>query len=495
MLTNIGIWHRNDLRLRDNKALALGMKDGNVHPFFIFDPRFYKSSKVSDKRIKFLHESLEELDEKYQSKGSRMTYYHGSVQDTIRDILGTVDKLYVKSDVSSGYARERDMKLSRLDDVEFIHDDGVKRDQPTRENWRVQAEEYFKSETFNEPSSINKPILNSKTSIEDIEETYNTSSETGKRHRGGCKTGYNQLDSFIEDIDEYVGSISSPWKAEKNTSQLSPYIKFGCVSIRDAYQSAKKDGDDGRAVEMFTSRLFWNQHFTQKLYDNPDIMRESINPVFRGINYGTHDDKMSERWKNGTTGFPLIDASMRSLKQTGWMNFRMRAMCSSFYTYILRCWWKKGADWFYKHLVDADPAINYYQWQMQSGLVGVHPLRIYNPMKQVRENDPEGKFIKKYVPELRDFPAKYLDNPKKAPIKVQEECGVDIGEDYPYPIVNYEQRRDEARDKWSDLDDRAKEALELPSVLKKASLSSDRKEELDSNEQDADGQTRLSDFG
>lgn len=493
-MKNIGIWHRNDLRVKDNKAIAEGFKHGDIHPFFIFDPHFYQSAKVSDKRIRFLHESLNELEEEYQSLGSDLIYYHGSVEETIKDVLNEVDMIYVESGVSSGYARERDNRISSLYDVRFLDDDGVKREEPTRDNWRKQAEEYFKRDTIEKPHNLEIPILNSQTTIDQIEERYNTTRNTGKRHEGGCRTADEKLDLFIENIDQYVGSISNPSKAESNTSQLSPYIKFGCLSLREAYQRVKRKSDNGRAVEMFTSRLFWNQHFKQKLYDNPDIMRKSINPVFRGINYGTHKEELHDKWKNGITGYPMVDASMRALKKTGWMNFRMRAMCSSFYTYILRCWWKKGADWFYKHLVDADPAINYYQWQMQSGLIGVHPLRIYNPMKQVRDNDPDGKFIKKYVPELRELPAKYLDRPEKTPLKVQEECGVDIGEDYPYPVVDYEKQRKKARDEWSELDSRAKEALKLPSVLKNASLSNDRKKDLESENNSNNEQTKISDF-
>jgi len=244
---------------------------------------------------------------------------------------------------------------------------------------------------------------------------------------------------------------------------------------------------------MFKTRLYWNRHFTQKLQDNRYLRTRAVNPVFRGMNRMTHDEELSERWKNGETGYPLIDASMRALKSTGWMNFRMRAMCASFYTYILRCYWKEGADWFYKHLIDADPAINYAQWQMQSGLIGVHPLRIYNPKKQVRDNDSQGKYIKKYVPELKPLPSSFLDEPDKTPVHIQDKHGVDIGNDYPRPIVDFEKRRQEAREHWSSLSQRAKEALQEPQVKRRASLSNRRKtEEQDVKENS--GQTDLTDF-
>ena len=192
------------------------------------------------------------------------------------------------------------------------------------------------------------------------------------------------------------------------------------------------------------------------------------------MNRSTHDPERFEAWKAGQTGFPLVDASMRALRETGWLNFRMRAMCATFYTYILRCWWKAGADWYYRHLIDADPAINYQQWQMQSGLVGVHPLRIYNPRKQVRENDPDGEFVSSYVPELEPLPDEYLDRPEKTPLSVQRECGVRIGEEYPYPIVDFERQRREAREAWGRLGDRAREALGDPEIRRRASFSGRR---------------------
>ena len=195
---------------------------------------------------------------------------------------------------------------------------------------------------------------------------------------------------------------------------------------------------------------------------------------------------------------------MRALRETGWLNFRMRAMCASFYSYVLRCWWVEGADWFYRHLIDADPAINYEQWQMQSGLVGVHPLRIYNPKKQVRDNDPEGEFVRKYVPELREFPTEFLDEPQKAPLSVQDECGVRVGDDYPYPVVDFERRRDEARETWAALADRATEALRDPEVRRRASLSRNSRRklaEMETNEgsdtdasSETNSQARLGDF-
>jgi deoxyribodipyrimidine photo-lyase len=202
-------------------------------------------------------------------------------------------------------------------------------------------------------------------------------------------------------------------------------------------------------------------------------------------------------WQEGRTGFPIVDASMRALVETGFINFRMRALVASFFTYILREWWKRGADFMYRHLIDADPAINYTQWQSQAGLVGVHPIRVYNPAKGVREKDPEGEFVREYVPELAPLPDEHLPRPEKTPLAVQAECGVEIGEDYPYPVVDFEARAERAREEMARLDDRAKEAIrESARIGRRASLSRGRGERIDDGENDdaSAGQARLSDY-
>jgi deoxyribodipyrimidine photo-lyase len=168
---------------------------------------------------------------------------------------------------------------------------------------------------------------------------------------------------------------------------------------------------------------------------------------------------------------------------------------ATFYSYVLQEWWKSGADFLYSHLVDADPGINYCQWQSQAGLVGVHPIRVYDPAKQVREYDPDGDYVRRYVPELADLPDEHLARPEKAPLAVQEECGVRVGEDYPYPVVDYERRAAEARELMARHHERAQEALKSdPELWRRASLSRGRREEADADPVQASGQASLDEF-
>ncbi|MFB6308494.1 MAG: FAD-binding domain-containing protein [Haloarculaceae archaeon] len=496
MAPDIAVWHRDDLRVSDNPALAAASADGRVHPVFVFDPHFYESRRVCDARLAFLHESLRQLGAAYERRGGTLSLRHGDPREVIPGLLdNAVDRVYVNATTTAGYARERDATLADHDAVRMFEEDAIVRSGDSRDGWQQQAEAYFEADPHDPPEEVAGGI-ESDTDIEHVAAEYDVSPSKERQYRGGCDRARERLEAFTADIDRYVGGISAPAAAERRTSHLSAYFKFGCLSLREAYQYVRERGDHDRAVEMFTSRLFWNRHFTQKLADNSDATRVAVNPVFRGMNRESHDPELVAAWKAGETGFPMVDASMRALRETGWLNFRMRAMCASFYTYILRCWWKEGADWFYRHLIDADPAINYQQWQMQSGLVGVHPLRIYNPRKQVRENDPDGEFIRTYVPELADLPTTFLDDPSKAPLSVQDDHGVRIGEDYPYPVVDFERRRREARETWAALDDRAREALQDPDIRRRASLSQRR----DSDRRDGSsggraGQATLDDFG
>jgi deoxyribodipyrimidine photo-lyase len=210
-------------------------------------------------------------------------------------------------------------------------------------------------------------------------------------------------------------------------------------------------------------------------------------------------------WKRGRTGYPMVDASMRCLRETGWLNFRMRALCASCYFHVLQQPWRIGADWFYRHLIDAEASINYTQWQSQCGLVGRPTLRLYNPRKQVRDQDPEGEFIREWIPELAALPTEYLDRPEHTPLAVQAECGVRVGEAYPRPVVDYEAARQEFRERLEDVRARAADALARPAVADRASLSGGRSAarsiarnhgtETEQNESDDGTQARLDAFG
>ena len=485
------VWHRRDLRTHDNRALAEA--GSSAQPVFVFDPECLENDLVTDARVKFVLESLKDLNRQYVERGSNLALLHGNPVDLLDELSGEVDNVYFNRDANhfrQGMERRARKKFEGFDNSAV---DTSGRD---RSSWSDDALKWFEDERFNAPESLDSNKIESRTTIDAVRRKYEVEPGKQKFGEGGSMAARTRLADFLERIEDYSGCISSPSKAEASTSHLSPYIRHGCISPREVYQKAsdaRNDVQNSQSAEMFIDRVFWQQHFNQKIEDNPDLFREAVNPVYRGLNSDNRDQEKIEAWKRGMTGFPLVDASMRALVETGWLNFRMRAMCASFFSYILKQWWKIGADFFYKHLIDADVAINYYQWQMQSGLVGVHANRIYDPARQVEENDPQGEFIRKYVPELRSVPDNHIAEPWKMPERLQQKYKVMIGEDYPEPVVNYERESRKARSYFRKKSTEAYGAFEDEEVWRKASLSSrhDREEIL---ENAGISQTDLKDF-
>lgn len=479
------VWHRYDLRLRDNKALVEAGE--NAVPVYVFDPAWLNHDLVSDSRIEFVLECLKDLNRQYQSRGSRICLLYGDPIEELSNLNDRGFKIFFNKDANH-FRREMEEKARKKFNG-FSGDGVVRHKEGTRKNWKNNAEKYFKSKPPTLPEKFKQNPLENNTTLKEIREKHRVNPEKEKFGKGGSKEASNRLQKFLDNIEKYPSSISSPIKAEKNTSHLSPYIRYGCITRRQAFRHGKwraKDSKNPKNFQMFIDRLFWHLNFTQKIEDNPKLFKESVNPVFRDLHKDNKDQEKVEAWKQGKTGYPLVDASMRALVQTGWINFRMRAMCATFYSYILKQWWKEGADYFYKHLIDADVAINYYQWQMHSGLVGIHKHRIYNPTKQVKDNDPKGKFIKKYVPELRSLTPKQITKPWEITEQEQENTGVEIGKNYPRPIVDHKTEAKKARKFFKAKKGSAHAAFKDDQLWKKASLSPrhDRKKIIEqANEQ------------
>jgi deoxyribodipyrimidine photo-lyase len=491
----VAVWHRDDLRVRDNAALAAAADDGHPAPLFVVDPTFYRSGMAADARLRFLHESLTGLDDRYASLGSGLALRHGD-PGAVLDGL-PVDRIYVNRSVTARHGRERDERLFDRDDVTTFAADGLDRSGRPREayDWQAGAEAYFDADPIRAPETLPPNPLDAGPTVDVVEREYGIEPTKRGVPAGGPAAAWERLREFAADLDRYPGGIADPAAAEARTSHLSPYFQFGCLSLRAAKRYVDREGTDPRGRRLFEERCYWNRHYSQKLVDWPGWTERAVNPVFRGLFRDSHDPDLVAAWKRGETGYPLVDASMRALRETGWLNFRMRAMCAAFYTYVLQCWWKEGADHFYRHLIDGDAAINYTQWQSQSNLTGVHPVRIYDPRKQVREHDPEGTFVRRYVPELRDLPTDHLDRPERTPLAVQESSGVRIGEDYPRPVVDFEARREAAKRCFTRLADRAREALSDPEIRRRASLSQRHgRETADDGDDAGAGQRRLDDF-
>ncbi|MFC7068590.1 FAD-binding domain-containing protein [Halobaculum lipolyticum] len=476
------VWHRRHLRIPDHPAVTYATREyDTVCPLFVFDPRFYgREALACDARRRFLHESLSDLADRYAARDTELVYARGDPLEVLSAFVDAGWDVAATADATSRYGARRDDRAAEALDVAFVDGDGIRRGvRDPRDGWGERVEAYFRAEpTAPDDAGFGDHGVAATTTVAAVEERYGVEPTKESVPVGGRTPALARLDRFLDRIHEYPSSISSPAAAETGTSRLSPYLRFGCLSVREVVRRLERDAPDGRGAELFRDRLYWNRHYTQKLQDWPGWTERAVNPVFRRLNWDRRDETLIAAWKDGETGYPMVDASMRCLRDTGWLNFRMRAMCASFFGYVLEQPWRVGADHFYEHLIDADPAINYTQWQYQTGLTGIAAVRIYDPRKQVREHDPDGEFVRRWVPELAAVPPEHLDEPEKTPLATQAEVGVRVGEDYPRPVVEFEAKRVAARERFDRLAERAREAARDPEIRRRLSLSRDRRDRL-----------------
>jgi deoxyribodipyrimidine photo-lyase len=457
------VWFKKDLRIRDHAPLVHAAERGPVICLYIYEPVLLTEPSYQAQHHHFLNQCLLDLDAQLATLGARLLVEHGDVVDVFRRLGDRFELGAVWSHEETGHytSFQRDLQLkSYLSAVNIpwyeLKQNGVVRRLKNRDLWQETYEKRMQKSLFAVPKYISSPIhINSDPVIQSASRLRVCGMLKPQAQVGGETVAQELLTCFLAGgYKQYRFNISSPQKAYTHCSRLSPHLAFGTVSIREVLQrgrSIKKQlhpGSSGyRDINAFLSRIHWRDHFIQKLEDEPSVEFNNFVSAYDGLREEEFNPVYFDAWASGNTGFPLIDACMRLLLTTGWLNFRMRALLVSFATYQLWLDWRPVALHLAQQFLDFEPGIHYPQIQMQSGMTGINTIRMYNPIKQQWDQDPDGVFVRDWIPELSDIPLAYLATPHEIPPLLKLALPEYTTLTYPKPITDLEWATQNAKDR------------------------------------------------
>ena len=443
------VWLKRDLRLHDNEAISRAIKNGKRFLiFYAFEKILINDPHYNSRHWNFIKQSLVDLNSELKEHQSKILSVASDVIGLCNQIQNfyTIETIYSHQEtgILTTYTRDKEFKRycrnNNIDWKENVNN-GVQRGLKHRENWFDEWEIFMnkKIEVFN-------PLDNQLLNIDDILTLENISnpavletSTNEKFQRGGRSLGYRYLNSFFKERHkDYMFNISKPNSSRTSCSRLSPYLAWGNLSVREVFQMGRREKTkkNTKHIGAFLSRLRWQAHFIQKFEMEHVMEKASINKGYHKLKKSI-SKKYQDAWINGQTGFPLVDACMRCLQETGYLNFRMRALTVSFFTHILWQPWQDATTHLSQMFLDFEPGIHFPQLQMQAGETGINNLRIYNPIKNGKEHDEDAIFIKKWVPELKNISDTWIHEPWKMELSTQRTTKCIIGRNYPAPIVDH----------------------------------------------------------
>lgn len=460
------LWLKRDLRLHDHEPLARAIATGlPVLPVFLFEPELVQDPHYSTRHWRFIWESLLELREKLASFGGRLCVCFESADDFFKRLTAsfTIHQVFSFEEVGIARTFERDLRMKDWFNHQGVHWDetpyaAVLRGLNHRRDWDEAWQKTMRSD-------LATPSLHSAkwASLGNFEPRRVPSNYAKKwstpnplMQKGGETEAWQVMQSFFDHRgQDYQRHISNPQLSQESCSRLSPYLAWGNLSIRQVYQLVIAHWRKpywSRALRAFNSRLHWHCHFIQKFESECHMEFQPVNGGYRDFPY--RDDEHVERdlkaWREGNTGYTMVDACMRSVNATGYLNFRMRAMLVSFLSHHLLIDWRRGVHHLAQQFLDFEPGIHYPQFQMQAGVTGTNTIRMYNPIKQAQDQDANGLFIRKWVPELAELPDEWLHDPRLITPMEQQMFGYDIPALYASPIVNIEDAAKRGRELlWS----------------------------------------------
>lgn len=427
------VWFKRDLRWQDHAALAEASKNGPVRCIYIVEPELWLQPDCALQHFEFIRESLFELDTHLRTLGGCLEIHTGEAIHVLTKLWQTApfSRLYSHEETGNGFTYARDLKVAAWCQVngvawkEFAQF-GVVRRLKSRNVWQSEWERHMSSPiqavnalTFWRTADPEPFVMLAPEHLQH---------DPPLRQLGGRSHALATLHSFLNARSiGYRGGISSPLSAPDACSRLSAYLTYGCISMREVVQATRKHLDQlppqasrhRSGLSAFVSRLYWHCHFIQKLESEPEIEWRNMH---RGYDHLREQDFSQEHFdalKEARTGWPMVDACVTMLKETGWLNFRMRAMLVSVAAYPLWLHWRPVGEWLATQFLDYEPGIHWSQMQMQSGTTGINTTRVYNPIKQAQDHDPKGIFVRRWLPPMRKIPDTWLFEPWKMPTHLQ----------------------------------------------------------------------------
>lgn len=413
------VWIKRDVRTQDHEPLfEAEASDSDYIILYIIEPSSLEHPDFSWRHLQFCYHSILDMNDTLQSCNRRAHVFYGEAIDIFEYLNYELNINKVLSYQESGTRRtwDRDKKVSKFFKFNNIkwseyQRDGIIRGIRNRHGW---DKNWF--------SSINAKIIKNIYTESDAQFDLNKfpipdtllkrlNTYPSKFQKAGEKVGWKYLTSFCEGRGGlYIKQISKPLLSRTSCGRISPYLAWGCLSIRQVYQYVESHPSRQKnklAYKHFLTRLKWHCHFIQKFEVDCDYETACVNAGYESLQH-ENNQHLIDAWKEGKTGIPLVDACMRCVKETGWINFRMRAMLVSVFCHQMDCDWRLGVYHLAQQFLDYEPGIHFPQFQMQAGVTGVNTIRMYNPIKQSKDQDAEGLFIKEWVTELRRYPDAFI---------------------------------------------------------------------------------------